>query len=215
MNGSLLGTPINNQGSFSSINSSIFLLGWKLFHPPFLDKDRSITTFGSILASITKFFTSFFIHHAVLNQFFIHRDLLITFPSFPTFLIRHDLRINFLVRHDLRINCPHFSRQGKREVKEGRGGGGRRRGGGGRGEERGRESGFSLSTRRQSHVQSGRTEALEIGGASAPHEGLSLDDPQPREFSVSLLECGAGALARSVGLVRRFWGSRLLLAMQA
>ena len=86
-----------------------------------LKLDRSITTFGSILASITmvhEFFMhhdvlhELFIHHAVLNQFFIHRDLLITFTSFSTFLIRHDPRINFLIRHDLRINFPNLPLEG-------------------------------------------------------------------------------------------------------
>ena len=47
------------------------LAGCKLFHPPLLNLDRSITNFGSILAFIANFFTKCFTHHAVLNQFFI------------------------------------------------------------------------------------------------------------------------------------------------
>ena len=106
-NESLLGTPINSHGSLSSIRSSnnFRLLGCKMFHPPILNKDRSITTFGSILDIHHQVLHEFFIHHAVLNQifihhdvldqFFIHHDLLVTCQSFPTILIHQSLRFQF------------------------------------------------------------------------------------------------------------------------
>ena len=61
---SLVGIPINNNGSFSSINCSnkFGFLGCKLFHPTILNVECSITTYESRLAS----------HHAVLHFFFIH-----------------------------------------------------------------------------------------------------------------------------------------------
>ena len=117
---SMLGIPINNHGSFSSINSSsdLRLLGCKLFHPPILKYGQIHhnlrINFGIHHAVLHEFLIhnavlhEFLIHHAVLNQFFIQhavrdlfflrRDLLVTFPSFPTFLIRRDLL----------INCPPF-----------------------------------------------------------------------------------------------------------
>ena len=60
-NGSLREIPINNHGSVSSMNSSnkFRLMVCRLFHPPILNMDRPISTFGSILAPITKFFTNF------------------------------------------------------------------------------------------------------------------------------------------------------------
>ena len=42
--------------------------GCNLFHPPIKNMDRSVTTFGSILASIT-----------LVHEFVIHHDLLVTF----------------------------------------------------------------------------------------------------------------------------------------
>ena len=44
-----------------SINSSTSfrLLSYRIFHPPIPNMDRSISTFGSISAPITKFFTIF------------------------------------------------------------------------------------------------------------------------------------------------------------
>ena len=59
---SLVGIPINNNGSFSSIicSNKYGFLGCKLFHTTILNVECSITTYESRLAS----------HHAVLHFFF-------------------------------------------------------------------------------------------------------------------------------------------------
>ena len=121
----LLGVPTDNHVSFSSINSSnsFQLPDCRMFHPPIFNMDRSATTFGSILAPITKFFTNFgiqhavlhqfFIHHDVLNQFFIHHDLRVTFPSFQLFSSIRIFGIFFQIfpsralRHDMPSTLVH------------------------------------------------------------------------------------------------------------
>ena len=88
-NGSLLGIPINNQSSFSSVcySNNFGLLVCKLFHVPILKMDRSITTFGSILA----FFT---LSSSRCSEPTLHPSQPSgNFPRSPTFLIRHDLGI--------------------------------------------------------------------------------------------------------------------------
>ena len=97
----------NNCGSFSSIPSShnFRLLGCRKFHPPMLNVNRSIKTFGSILTFITKFFTNFpsitifwtnfFIHHNVLNQFFIQHDVLHQFSIYHNLLVTFSKFSNF------------------------------------------------------------------------------------------------------------------------
>ena len=58
----------------------IRLLRCRIFHPPNSNMDRSITTFGSILAPVTKFFTNF----SSIAMFWTN------FPSSPTFLLRQN-----------------------------------------------------------------------------------------------------------------------------
>ena len=82
-----LGIPINSHGSFSSRNyyNKSWLLGRKLFHPPFLIVERSIRTFGSICAFITLFFTNFFIHHHVLSRIVLPSRCCGSFSHFSNF----------------------------------------------------------------------------------------------------------------------------------
>ena len=96
--------PIN-KSSLSSKNSSngFRLLGFEMFNPPILNMDRTITTFGSILASIKKSFTDFpstnlpssrcsepFLHPSPCYGYFskfsnmsFHQNLPINFPNCP------------------------------------------------------------------------------------------------------------------------------------
>ena len=73
---SLVGIPINNNGSFSSIicSNKFGFLGCKLFHPTILNVECSITTYESRLAS----------HHAVLHFFFHSSPIFFTNSVFIT-----------------------------------------------------------------------------------------------------------------------------------
>ena len=67
-------TTVHSHQEIPPANSDYWVA--KLFHPLILNMDRSITTFGSNLASITEVLHEFFIHHAVLDQFLIHHVVL-------------------------------------------------------------------------------------------------------------------------------------------